>query len=45
MKRKVGFEYKEDSMEEQASMKKRAGKAREREEMERETEEREEMIE
>ncbi|KAK0218415.1 hypothetical protein EDD85DRAFT_961684 [Armillaria nabsnona] len=45
MKRKVGFEYEEDGLEEQASMKKRAGEARESEEMERETEEREEMIE
>ena len=45
MKRKVGFEYEEDGFEEQASMKKCAGEARESEEVERETEEREEMIE
>ncbi|PBK90859.1 hypothetical protein ARMGADRAFT_1032361 [Armillaria gallica] len=45
MKMKVGFEYEVDSFEEQASMKKHAGEARKSEEVEREMEEREEMIE
>lgn len=45
MKRKVGFEYEEDSFEEQVLMKKCAGEARESEVVEREMEKRKEIIE